>query len=150
MKLDIARNKVIFIVLLSIGFTLAMYWVLSYSLSQPNSISGKLIPEEAYIIILHDVYNQSLDQLNEITFADLEGKFTSQYVMVKADGTIYQADQDTHEIGKLLGNAVEPLTGGIHYGWEITANNTKYYIDSSSGQMIAPPEKSIKNQSSNR
>ena len=59
MKLDVARNKVIFIVLLSIGFTLAMYWVLSYSLSQPNSTSPRLIPEEAYLIILHDVYNQS-------------------------------------------------------------------------------------------
>lgn len=150
MKLDIARNKVIFILLLSIGFTLAMYWVLSYSLSQPNSISGKLIPEEAYIIVLHDVYNQSLDRLSKITFADLEGNFTFQYVMVKADGTIYQADRDTHEIGKLLGNAVEPLTGGIHYGWEITANNTKYYIDSSSGQMISYPEKFLQNQSSNR
>ncbi len=150
MKLDIARNKVIFIVLLSIGFTLAMYWVLSYSLSQPNSTSGKLIPEEAYIIILHDVYNQSLDRLSEITFADLEGNFTSQYVIVKADGTIYQADRDTHEIGKLVGNAVEPLTGGIHYGWEITTNNTKYYIDSLSGQMISYPQKSIQNQSSNR
>lgn len=150
MKLDIARNKVIFILLLSIGFTLAMYWVLSYSLSQPNSTSGKLIPEEAYIIVLHDVYNQSLDRLSKITFADLEGNFTFQYVMVKADGTIYQADRDTHEIGKLLGNAVEPLTGGIHYGWEITANNTKYYIDSSSGQMISYPEKFLQNQSSNR
>ena len=150
MKFDIARNKVIFIVLLSIGFTLAMYGVLSYSLSQPNSASGKLIPEEAYIIILHDVYNQSLDRLSKITFADLQGKFTSQYVMVKADGTIYQADRDTHEIGKLLGNAAEPLTGGIHYGWEITANNTKYYIDSSSGQIISHSEKSLQNQSSNR
>jgi hypothetical protein len=150
MKLDIARNKLIFIVLMSIGFTLAMYWILSYSLSQPNSTSGKLIPEEAYILILHDVYNQSLDRLNKITFADLEGNFTSQYVMVKADGTIYQADRDTHEIGKLVGNAVEPLTGGIHYGWEITANNTKYYIDSLSGQMISYPQKSIQNKSLNR
>ena len=94
MKFDVTRYKVIFIVLLSIGFTLAMYWVLSYSLSQPNSTSGKLIPEEAYIIILHDVYNQSFDQLSKITFADLEGKFTSQYVMINADGTIYQADAE--------------------------------------------------------
>jgi|SRR5688500_11034527 hypothetical protein len=147
MKFDVTRYKVIFIVLLSIGFTLAMYWVLSYSLSQPNSTSGKLIPEEAYIIILHDVYNHSLDRLSKITFADLEGKFTSQYVMINADGTIYQADADSHDIGKVLGNAVEPLSGGIHYGWEITANNTKYYIDSTSGQMISYPEGS--NQNSN-
>ena len=148
MKLDVARNKVIFIVLLSIGFTLAMYWVLSYSLSQPNSTSPKIIPEEAYLIILHDVYNQSLDRLSKITFADLGGKFTSQYIMVNANGTIYQADQETHETGKALGNTVEPLTDGIHYGWEIIANNTKYYIDSTSGQMISSPE--ISNQNSNQ
>jgi hypothetical protein len=150
MKLDVARNKVFFIVLLSIGFTLAMYWVLSYSLSQPNSTSGRLIPEEAYIIILHDVFNQSMDRLSKITFADLDGKFTSQYIMVNANGTIYQADQQTHEIGKVLGNTVEPLTGGIHYGWEITANNTSYYIDSTSGQMIAYPEGTNQNQNSNK
>ena len=150
MKLDIARNKVIFIVLLSIGFTFAMYLVLSYSLSQPNSTSGKLIPEEAYIIVLHDVFNHSLDQLRNITFEELDQKFTSTYVMVKANGTIYQADKTTHKLGKILGNTVEPLTGGIHYGWEITANNTKYYIDSSSGQIISHSEKSLQNQSSNR
>ena len=145
MKLDNARNKVIFIVLLSIGFTLAMYWVLSYSLSQTNSSSPRLIPDEAYLIILHDVYNQSLDQLSKITFADLDGKFTSQYVMVDANGTIYQADKDTHDTGKVLGSTVEPLTGGNHYGWEITANNTKYYIDSTSGQMILNPARSNEN-----
>ena len=147
MKLDAARNKVIFIVLLSIGFTLAMYWVLNYSLSQPNPISPRLIPEEAYLIILHDVYNQSLDHLSKITFADLNGKFTSQYVMVNANGTIYQADKETHDIGKLIGNTVEPITGGIHYGWEITVNNTKYYVDSTSGQMISYPK--ISDQNSN-
>ena len=147
MKLDAARNKVIFIVLLSIGFTLAMYWVLNYSLSQPNPISPRLIPEEAYLIILHDVYNQSLDQLSKITFSDLNGKFTSQYVMVNANGTIYQADKETHDIGKLIGNTVEPITGGIHYGWEITVNNTKYYVDSTSGQMISYPK--ISDQNSN-
>ncbi|TVP40649.1 hypothetical protein [Candidatus Nitrosocosmicus arcticus] len=148
MNLDFAHNKVIFIILLSIGFTLAMYWVLSYSISQPNSTSGRLIPEEAYIIILHDVFNQSLDHLRNITFEDLDGKFTAKYVMVKADGTIYQADQETHELGKILGNTAEPLTGGIHYGWEITANNTNYYIDSTSGQMISYPEISNQNQNS--
>ena len=147
MKLDAARNKVIFIVLLSIGFTLAMYWVLNYSLSQSNPISPRLIPEEAYLIILHDVYNKSLDHLSKITFADLNGKFTSQYVMVNANGTIYQADKETHDIGKLIGNTVEPITGGIHYGWEITVNNTKYYVDSTSGQMISYPK--ISDQNSN-
>ena len=149
MKLDLAHNKVIFIILLSIGFTLAMYWVLSYSISQPNSTSGRLIPEEAYIIILHDVFNHSLDQLRNITFEDLDGKFASKYVMVKADGTIHQADQETHELGEILGNTVEPLTGGIHYGWEIMANDTKYYIDSTSGQMISYPEIFNQNQNSN-
>jgi hypothetical protein len=149
MKLDIARNKVIFLVLLSIGFTLAMYWVLNYSIGLPNSTSAKLVPEQAYIIILHDVFNQSLEQLSKITFEDLNGKFTSKYVMVKVDGTVYQADQNTHKIGKMLGNTVEPLTGGIHYGWEITVNSTNYYIDSTSGQMISYPQKSKQNQNSN-
>lgn len=84
-----------------------------YNPPQPNSDFSKLIPEEAYIIILHDVFNQSLEKLSTFTYEDLEGKFTSQYIMLRGNGTLYQADKDTHEIGKKLDNIVEPWTGDI-------------------------------------
>lgn len=135
-KLDAPRNKVIFIVLLSIGFTLAMYFVVNYSLSQQSTTFTRLIPEEAYIIILHDVFNQTLDDLRNITFDDLQGKFTSQYIMINGEGKIYKANKESHETFELLGRTNEPITGGSHYGWEIVTNGSKYYIDSTSGQII--------------
>ena len=135
-KLDAQRNKVIFIVLLSIGFTLAMYFVVNYSLSQQSTTFTRLIPEEAYIIILHDVFNQTLDDLRNITFDDLQGKFTSQYVMIDGEGNIYKSNKDSHETFELIGRTSEPITGGSHFGWEIVLNGSKYYVDSTSGQII--------------
>jgi hypothetical protein len=135
-KLDAPRNKVIFIVLLSIGFTLAMYFVVNYSLSQQSTTFTRLIPEEAYIIVLHDVFNQTLDDIRNITFDDLQGKFTSQYVMINGEGNIYKANKDSHETFELINRTSEPITGGSHYGWEIVSNGSKYYIDSTSGQII--------------
>ena len=114
-----------------------MYFVLTYSLSQPSTTFPRLIPEEAYIIILHDVFNKPLENLRNITFDDLHGKFSSQYVMISGDGTIYRADKDSHETFEVIGNTNEPLTGGSHFGWEITSNGSKYYVDSTSGQIIA-------------
>ena len=137
MKLDRPLNKVVFIVLLSIGFTLTMYFVLTYSLSQPSTTFARLIPEEAYIIILHDVFNKPLENLRNITFDDLQGKFTSQYIMIDGDGTIYRADKDSHATFEVVGKTDEPITGGSHFGWEITSNGSKYYVDSTSGQIIA-------------
>jgi len=135
-KLDRPLNKVVFIALLSIGFTVTMYFVLTYSLSQPNTTFPRLIPEEAYIIILHDVFNKPLENLNNITFDELQGKFTSQYVMINGEGTIYRADKDSHATFEVMGKTDEPLTGGSHFGWEITSNGSKYYVDSTSGQII--------------
>lgn len=136
MNLDGPRNKVIFIVLLSVGFTVTMYFVLNYSLSQQSTTFARLIPEEAYIIILHDVFNKPLDELQNITFDDLKGKFSAQYVMINGDGIIYKADRDSHETFEAIDNTSEPLTGGSHFGWEITSNGSKYYVDSTSGQII--------------
>lgn len=118
-------------------FTLAVYFTTNYMLSQQSTISAKLIPEEAYLVILHDIYNKSFNSISKITFNDLKGKFTSQYVMVDGNGTIYQANPNNHETSGILGKTDTPLTGGSHFGWEITTNNTKYYIDSSSGQIIS-------------
>ena len=130
------RSKVVFIVLLSIGFTITMYFVLNYSLSQQSTTFARLIPEEAYIIILHDVFNKSLESLLNVTFDDLKGKFSAQYVMINGDGIIYKADKDSHATFEVIGRTNEPLTGGSHFGWEITSNGSKYYVDSTSGQII--------------
>lgn len=143
MNFKVQRNRLFFVIILSIGFTLAMYLVLNFSLSQPNSAFIKLLPEEAYIIILHDIFNQSLEKLSTITFEDLEGKFTSQYIMLRGDGKVYQANENSHDIVTEIDITEPPVTGGIHFGWEITTNNTKYYIDSTSGQIVSSKNISV-------
>jgi hypothetical protein len=135
-SLNAPRNKVILIVLLSIGFTIVMYFVINFSLNQQSTTFARLIPEEAYIIILHEVFNEPLNDLRNVTFDDLRGKFTAQYVMVDGDGTIYQANKDSHEVSRMIGVIDEPLSGGSHFGWEIISNDTKYYVDSTSGQIV--------------
>ena len=136
MNLNAPRNKAILIVLLSIGFTLVMYFVINFSLNQQSTTFARLIPEEAYIIILHEVFNEPLNELRNVTFDDLRGKFTAQYVMVDGDGTIYQANKDSHEASRMIGKIDEPLSGGSHFGWEIISNDTKYYVDSTSGEIV--------------
>jgi hypothetical protein len=135
-NLNAPRNKVILIVLLSIGFTIVMYFVINFSLNQQSTTFARLIPEEAYIIILHEVFNEPLNDLRNVTFDDLRGKYTAQYVMVDGDGTIYQANKDSHEVSRMIGIIDEPLSGGSHFGWEIISNDTKYYVDSTSGQIV--------------
>lgn len=137
MNPDGSRNKVILIVLLSVGFTLAMYLVINYSLNQQSTTFARLIPEEAYVIILHDVFNKPMGDLLNITFDDVRGKFSAQYVMINGEGIIYEADKDSHTTSKVIGMTNEPLSGGSHFGWEITFNGTKYYVDSTSGRIIS-------------
>lgn len=119
------------------AFTVGVYFVTNYSLSQDNASNKGLISEEAYLVILHDVFNKSVSSLSKITFNDLDGKFTSQYVMVDDNGTVYKANQNNHQTSGIIGKTDIPLIGGSHYGWEITANKTKYYVDSLSGQIIS-------------
>lgn len=141
--LNSPRNKIVFLVLLAMGFTVVMYFVTNYTLNQENASIARLIPEEAYLVILHDVFNKSISSLSKITFDDLNGKFTSQYVMVDGNGTIYRANQDTLQTEGIIGRTDSPISGGSHFGWEITTNNSKYYVDSTSGQIISISNSSI-------
>jgi hypothetical protein len=125
------------------AFTVIMYFVTNYTLSQQNANNARLIPEEAYLVILHDVYNKSLSSLSNITFDNLIGKFTSQYVMIDGNGTIYRANPDTLQTNGTIGRTDSLITSGSHFGWEITANNSKYYVDSSTGQIISIVKPSV-------
>ncbi len=137
-----SKIKIFVLFLLSVGFTSIIYVFFFSSLGNPNFNSIKILPEEAYIIVLHEVYNYPLNKINNITFNDVKDKFTYQYVMVRNNGSVYLLDQDNRSIIRSIGNTTPPITQGIHYAWEITINNTKiYYVDSISGQIISSSEK---------
>jgi len=133
----ILKNKIFILILFSTLFTLIIYLYSFYSLDNPSFNSNTLLPEEAYIIVLYEVYNHSLDEINNITVNDIKDKFTYQYVMVRNNGTVHLIDKDNRSIIKTIDNTTPPVTDGIHFAWEIKTNNSKVYVDSISGQIIS-------------
>ena len=135
------KFKIFLIILFSVGFTLIIYVFFSNSLGNSNFNSSTLLPEEAYVIVLREVYNYPLSQLSNITFNDVKDKFTYQYVMVRGNGDVFLLDQDNRSIIKSIGNTTPPVTEGIHFAWEITINNTNTYVDSITGQIVSSSQK---------
>lgn len=135
------KIKIFILFLFSIAFTLIIYMFFLNSLGNPKFNSIELLPEEAFIIVLHEVYKYPLSEINDITFNDVKDRFTYQYVMVRGNGSVYLLDQDNRSTIKAIGNTNPPLTEGIHYAWEITTNNTKIYVDSISGHIVSSSKK---------
>jgi hypothetical protein len=132
-----SRKKVLIVIASSIIFTFAIYMFFSYAINRSSFNSLKLLPEEAYVIILHEKFNRSVNDLSTITFDEIKDNFTYRYVLVRGNGSLYQIDNNNNAIVKNLGMIEPPTTSGTHFAWEITTNNTKYYVDSTSGQIIS-------------
>ncbi len=135
------KIKIFILFLFSIAFTLIIYMFFLNSIGNPKFNSIELLPDEAFIIVLHEVFKHPLSEINSITFNDVKDRFTYQYVMVRGDGSVYLLDQENRSTIKEIGNTTPPITEGIHYAWEITTNNTKTYVDSTSGHIVSPSKK---------
>ena len=135
------KIKIFILFLFSIAFTLIIYLFFLNSIGNPKFNSIELLPEEAFIIVLHEVFEYPMSEINNITFNDVKDRFSYQYVMVRGNGSVYLLDQDSRSVIKAIGNTTPPITGGIHYAWEITTNNTKIYVDSTSGQIVSSSKK---------
>ena len=131
------KIKVFILFLFSIAFTLIIYLFLLNTLGNPKFNSIELLPEEAFIIVLHEVFKHPLSEVNSITFNDVKDRFTYQYVIVRGNGSVFLLDQDNRSIIRAIGNTTPPVSERIHYAWEITTNNTKTYVDSTSGQIVS-------------
>ena len=131
------KIKILILFLFSIAFTLIIYLFLLNTIGNPKFNSIELLPEEAFVIVLHEVFKHPLSEINNITFNVVKDRFTYQYVMVRGNGSVFLVDQDNRSTIKSIGNTTPPLSGSIHYAWEITTNNTKIYVDSTSGQIVS-------------
>jgi hypothetical protein len=136
-----SKIKIFILFLFSMAFTLIIYLFFLNSLGNPKFNSIELLPEEAFIIVLHEVFEYPTSEINNITFNDVKDRFSYQYVMVRGNGSVYLLDQDSRSAIKAIGNTAPPITEGIHYAWEITTNNTKIYVDSTSGQIVSSSKK---------
>ena len=130
-------KKSLILILFPAIFTLIVYLFFVFFIDSPNFNSITLLPEQAYVIDLHEVYNRSLSEINNITFKDVKDKFTYQYVMMKDDVLSYLLNESNDSVIKTKGNTTPPITDGTHFAWEININNTKIYVDSKSGQIVS-------------
>jgi hypothetical protein len=137
MNLAIYKNKFFILILFSVIFTLIFYFVSLYSLEGPNLNSTLLQPKEAYKIVLHNFYNYSSSKINSISMNDIKDKFTYQSVLLNSNGTVYLMNPKDHSIIKTVDNIANQTIDGTHFAWEIMINHTKFFVDSTSGQIIS-------------
>ena len=89
-------KKSLILILFPAIFTLVIYLLFIFSIGNPNFNSITLLPAQAYVIALHEVYNRPISEINNITFMDVKDKFSYQYVMIKNDGTVYLLNKNNN------------------------------------------------------
>ncbi len=67
----------------------------------------------------------------------MKDKFTYQNVMIKSNGIVYLSNPDDRSIIKTLDKISYSRDNRIHFAMGISINNTKFYVDAISGQVIS-------------
>jgi hypothetical protein len=113
----------------SIGVMLLTYLALQDSLTRP---SLSRLPISSQIAVSIIIKQENLTQNN---FND----FSSNYVYIKGDGSIYDSDISSNAIGRYLDTTEPTITTGNHFAWEIKnkQNQKRYYVDHVTGDVIA-------------
>lgn len=108
--------------------TIIVYLGIVDSLNHP-SISRLPISTGIAISKVIKSFNISENQLNS----------SLQYVYVKSDGTVYESNPDSNQLGKIIGNTEPPNIPGSHFAWEINDIQTKerYYVDAIFAEIIS-------------
>ena len=110
---------------------LLVYFGLQASLNW-SSLSRLPISYDTAISIVIKKENLTQSDLND---------FSTRYVYIKGDGSIFESNSNTNSIGKYLGRSEEPtITTGDHFAWQVKYkknNNLTFYVDSAIGEIIA-------------
>ncbi|HEY6537040.1 MAG TPA: hypothetical protein VIY08_14790 [Candidatus Nitrosocosmicus sp.] len=144
MKITFIRNKIFILITFSVIFTIIIAYVSFFSLGGLNLNSSQLSKEEGYKIVLHKYYNYSNEKANDIIANNLNN-VSYQNVMIKNNGSVYQINPQNHNIIKLIDNINDKTMDGIHFAWQIFMNNKKFYVDSTTGEIIYAPKHTSKN-----
>ena len=108
--------------------TIIVYLGIVDSLNHPSISRLPISPGIAISKVIKS-FNISENQLNS----------SLQYVYVKSDGTVYESNPDSNQLGKIIGNTEPPNIPGSHFAWEINDIQTKerYYVDAIIGEIIS-------------
>ena len=98
------------------------------------------VPSLSRIPILSDTAVSIVTE-NEDGFADSHNSndFTTRFVYIKGNGSIFESDPNFNSIGRYLGSSGEPtITTGNHFAWEVLDKKcaSLYYVDSVAGEII--------------
>jgi hypothetical protein len=108
--------------------TIIVYLGIVDSLNHPSISRLPISPGIAISKVIKS-FNISENQLNS----------SLQYVYVKSDGTVYESNPDSNQLGKIIGNTEPPNIPGSHFAWEINDIQTKerYYVDAIFAEIIS-------------
>jgi len=108
--------------------TIIVYLGIVDSLNHPSISRLPISPGIAISKVIKS-FNISENQLNS----------SLQYVYVKSDGTVYESNPDSNQLGKIIGNTEPPNIPGSHFAWEINDIQTKerYSVDAIFAEIIS-------------
>ncbi len=97
------------------------------SLLFPTFFSIPISNEEAMSIVVH--------KLNITKYNVFD--FSTMYVYLKGDGSIFESNINSNSTGKYIGKTEPTITTGSYFTWEIKNNKDDYFLDSTTGEIVS-------------
>jgi hypothetical protein len=123
------NKKVIVSISFGVGVMLLTYLALQDSLNRP-SLNRLPISSQTAVSIILKQENLTQNKLND---------FSTNYVYIKGDGTVYESDVSSNSIGPYLDTTEPTITTGNHFAWEVKnkQSHKRYYVDHVTGEVIS-------------
>jgi hypothetical protein len=117
------------IILFGIGATatLLVFLALQYSLTVPALFSTPISSKQAIMKVIRE------ENITRFNISD----FSTRYVYIQGNGTIFESDVNSNSIGKYLDKAKPTITGGNYFAWEVRKGHQIYFVDSATGEIIS-------------
>jgi hypothetical protein len=127
--MTMVNKKMILSISIGIGVMFLTYLALQDSLNRP-SLNRLPISSQTAVSIIIEQENLTQRELND---------FSTNYVYIKGDGSVYESDISSNAIGRYLDTTEPTVTTGNHFAWEVKnkQNQKRYYIDHVTGEVIA-------------
>ena len=120
--MKIVDKKILIVIAVAIVATVVVYLGLEYSLFLPTFFSAPISSEEAVSIVAHTLNLTNYD-VND---------FSTSYVYIKGDGSIFGSNINSNSIGKYIGKTAPTITT-----WEVKYKSDDYFLDSTTGEIIS-------------
>jgi hypothetical protein len=121
------NKKILIFIAVTTVATVAVYLGLEGSLLFPTLFSTPITGEDAVSIVV--------DKLNLTKYNPND--FSTRYVYIKGDGSIFESNVNSNSIGEYIGKAEATITTGDYFAWEVKNNKNDYFLDSTTGEIIS-------------